>query len=131
LKWIEEDTYILAVADKFLKTYLLVVPFDGLSLILRMYIATTDRIRILLYMNIIGNVVNILSHYICLYYLQIGIRAAPISITLAYVSLVITGILYIRFSSMYEETWHPITRACLQEWNVYLKLALPGVVSMM
>jgi hypothetical protein len=60
-----------------------------------------------------------------------GIRAAPISITLAYVSIVITGILYIRFSSMYEETWYPITRACLQEWNVYLKLALPGVVSMM
>ncbi len=82
-------------------------------------------------MNIIGNVVNILSHCICLYYLHMGIRAAPISITLAYVSIVITGILYTRFSSMYEETWHPVTRACLQEWNVYLKLALPGVVSMM
>jgi MATE family multidrug resistance protein len=131
LKWIEKDTYILGVADKFLQTYLLVVPFDGLSLILRMYIASTGRIRILVYMNIIGNVVNILSHYICLYHLHMGIRASPISITLAYISLVITALIYIRFSSMYEETWHPVTRACLQEWNVYLKLALPGVVSMM
>ncbi len=129
MKWIEKDAYILEVAEKFLQAYLLVVPFDGLSLILRMYIASTGRIRILVYMNIIGNVVNILSHYICLYYLQMGIYAAPISITLAYVSLVITALIYIRFSSMYEETWRPVTRACLQEWNVYLKFALPGVVS--
>jgi Na+-driven multidrug efflux pump len=98
---------------------------------LRMYIANTGRTRILIYINLIGNVINILSHYICIYHLHLGIRSAPISITLAYASIVIASVVYIRFSSIYEETWHPVTRACLLEWNTYLKLALPGVLAIM
>ncbi len=60
-----------------------------------------------------------------------GFRAAPVSLILAYASILITAIIYIRFSSIYKDTWHPITRACLQEWDIFLKLALPGAVLVM
>ncbi len=127
----EKDPTVLELADRFLQLYLPVAPLDALSLMLRMYIASTGRTRALVYMNLVGNGVNIVSHYICIYYLLLDIRSAPISITFAYASIVITGILYIRFSPIYEETWHPITRACLQNWSTYLNLAIPGVVSIM
>ena len=80
-------------------------------------------------MNIIGNAVNIVLHYILLHHLHFDVRAAPISITCAYASIVITAIIYMRISRIYEETWHPITYACLQDWTMFLKLALPGVLS--
>ncbi|CAF5174046.1 unnamed protein product, partial [Rotaria sp. Silwood1] len=34
----------------------------------------------------------------------------------------------IRWSSIAKETWHSPTRDCLQEWNMYLKLGIPGII---
>lgn len=74
---------------------------------------------------------NILAHYICIYPLNMGVRGAAIALIITFASLVILSILYIRFSSTYKDTWHPITRACLQERGAYLKLGLTGVCLMM
>jgi Na+-driven multidrug efflux pump len=100
-------------------------------LLLRIYVASTGRVIPIFIVHIIGNIFNFISHYICIYQLNLGIRAAPISITIAYTAIVLCYVVYIRFSSLYADTWHPITRACLQEWNIYLQYALPGVVVMM
>ena len=128
MKWIQPDPNVFAITDKVLQLYLLAVPFNALQLMLGIYIATTGRTREFIYPNIVGNVVNVLSHYICIYHLHLGFRAAPVSITIANISIVITATLFIRFSSIYEETWHPFSRACLQEWSIYLKLAIPGIM---
>ncbi len=78
LEWIEKDKQVLAITNEFLQFFLLVVPFNALSLMLRMYIANTGRTQVFIYINLIRNVINILSHYICIYHLHLGIRSAPI-----------------------------------------------------
>jgi len=117
--------------NQFTQIFIFVAPLDGISSILRMYIATAGKTSALIYIHLIGNGVNILAHYICLYQLNMGVRGAAVSLIIAFASLVILSILYIRFSSVYKETWYPITRACLQEWDIYLKLGIPGVALMM
>ncbi len=131
LKWIQHDDSVIALTNISLQSYVALVPLDALALLLRTYIASSGRNLPLLVINGLGNVVNIISHYICLYIIHMGIYAAPVSITLAYATIVLSAMIYIRTSSLYEETWHPITRACLQEWNVYLKLAFSGLISVM
>ena len=131
LKWIEPDQHVVALTNTYLQFYLAIPPLEALTFLLRLYIVTSGRTQSILFIFAFGNVVNILSHYICLYHLHMDIRAAPISMTLAYTAIVLCSIVYIRTSPIYEETWHPVTYACLQEWDVYLKLAVPGVMSIM
>ena len=93
-----------------------------------MYILTTGKQLPIIISNIFANIISAIAHYICLYKLNLGIRSAPISITIAYAFIVLCYILYIRFSSLHKETWQPITRACLEDWHIYLKYAMPGIV---
>ncbi|CAF0928092.1 unnamed protein product [Adineta steineri] len=124
-----KNQHTITLTDNILRCYLFLVPLDALALLLRSYITSSGRIFPTVVIYLIGNIVNIISHYICLYHTDINIYSSPLSIILSYLTIVISIIIYIRISFFYEETWHPITHACLQEWNIYLKLALPGVMS--
>jgi MATE family multidrug resistance protein len=95
------------------------------------YIASNEKTWPLLIINSIGNSVNVLLNYLFLYKFHLGIRSVPFSITISYATIAICAFLYIRFSSIYKETWHPINRACLEEWDVYLRLSVPGVLMVM
>lgn len=121
----------MKLANVFLRTFLLAVPFDGLSMLLQKYIASNERTWPLLIINLIGNGVCVLVNYLLLYKLHMGIRAVAISVTVSYAVITVCAALYIRFSSIYTETWHPITRACLDEWRAYLRLSAPGVLMVM
>ncbi|CAF0755749.1 unnamed protein product [Adineta steineri] len=131
LKLVEHDHEVVRLADIFLRSFLLAVPFDGLSMLLQKYIASNEKTWPLLIINLIGNGINALLNYLFLYKFHLGIRSVPLSITISYGVIALCALIYIRVSSIYKETWHPITRACLDEWNVYLKLSIPGVLMVM
>jgi MATE family multidrug resistance protein len=131
LRLIEHDQEVVRLADLFLRSFLLAVPFDGLSMLFQKYIASNEKTWPLLVINLIGNSVNGILNYLFLYKFHLGIRSVSLSITISYGIIALCALLYIRFSSIYTETWHPITRACLEEWNVYLKLSVPGVIMIM
>ena len=100
-------------------------------MLLQKYIASNERTWPLLIINLIGNSVNGLSNYFLLYKFHMNIRSVPISITISYGIIALCAFIYIRFSSIYTETWHPINRECLNEWNIYLKLSIPGILMVM
>jgi Na+-driven multidrug efflux pump len=95
------------------------------------YIASNEKTWPLFIINVIGNIVNAILNYLFLYKFHMGIRSVPISMTISYAIIALCAFFYIRFSSIYKETWHPINRACLTEWDVYLKLSVPGVLMVM
>ncbi|CAF2343498.1 unnamed protein product [Rotaria sp. Silwood2] len=131
LKLIEHDQEVVRIADAFLRSFIVAVPFDGLSMLLQKYIASNEKTWPLLVINLIGNGVNGLLNYLFLYKFHLGVRSVPISITISYGIIALCAFFYIRFSSIYNETWHPINRACLNEWSVYLKLSVPGILMVM
>jgi len=100
-------------------------------MLLQKYIASNEKTWPLLIINLIGNGANAFLNYLFLYKLHLGIHLVPISIAISYGIIGLCAFLYIRFSSIYKETWHPINRACLDEWNVYLRLSAPGVLMVM
>jgi Na+-driven multidrug efflux pump len=128
---IEHDQQVVRLTDIVLRSFLLVVPFDGLSMLLQKYIASNEKTWPLLIINLIGNGVNGILNYFFLNKLHLGIRFVPISIAISYAVIVLCAFFYIRFSSIYKETWHPINRACFDEWNMYLRLSAPGVLMIM
>ncbi|CAF1486730.1 unnamed protein product [Adineta ricciae] len=129
LRWIEHDPHVITLTNTFLQLYLPVVPLDAVISLLRMYLASCGRTHPIVIIFAIGNVIHIISLYICLYYLHIGLHAVPISAIVSYTTILLAFVTYIRSSTLYEETWRPVTRACLREWDTYLKLAVPGAFS--
>ncbi|CAF0930976.1 unnamed protein product [Rotaria sp. Silwood1] len=131
LRLVEHDQQVVRLADAFLRSFVVAVPFDGLSMLLQKYIASNEKTWPLLVINLIGNGVNGLLNYLFLYKFHLGIHAVPISITISYGIITLCAFLYIRFSSIYNETWYPINGACLNEWTIYLKLSMPGILMIM
>lgn len=131
MKLIEPDQHVVILADQFLRWLILIVPFDGLSMLLQKYIASNEKTMPLLIINGLGNCINAALNYLFLYQFDLGIRSLPLAMTISYAFNSILALIYIRLSTIYKETWHPINRACLQEWDVYLKLSAPGVLMVM
>ncbi|CAF0885948.1 unnamed protein product [Rotaria sordida] len=131
LKLIEHDQQVVRLADTFLRSFLVAVPFDGLSMLLQKYIASNEKTWPLLIINLLGNGVNVILNYLFLYKFHWDMRSVPISITISYAIIAVCAFFYIRFSSIYKETWYPINRACLNEWKTYLKLSAPGILMIM
>ena len=121
----------MLLTDEFLRSFLIVVPCDGLSMLLQKYIASNEKTVPLLVINFIGNLVNLVLNYLFLYHFDLGIRSIPMAMAIAYASNSVCAMIYIRLSSIYKKTWHPVNRACLQEWDAYLKLSIPGIIMIM
>lgn len=119
------------MVEPIVKIYLFLAPFDGLALLLRSYITSNGKLTPVLFINGLGNLINIIAHCVCVYGLKIGTYSPPVCLILAHIGIDITAILYIRMSSLYKETWHCIDRSCLEEWTAYAKLAIPGVFTTM
>ncbi|XP_053130694.1 multidrug and toxin extrusion protein 1 isoform X3 [Hemicordylus capensis] len=78
--------------------------------------------------GIAGNVVNVVANLIFLYQLDMGVRGSAWANTIAQYSQAIALFLYIRWKKLHVETWGGWSAACLQEWDVFMALAIPSML---
>ncbi|XP_062816737.1 multidrug and toxin extrusion protein 2 isoform X2 [Anolis carolinensis] len=78
--------------------------------------------------GIAGNVVNLIANYIFLYQLEMGVRGSAWANTIAQYSQAISLFLYIRWKKLHVETWGGWSIECLQEWDVFMSLAVPSML---
>ncbi|CAF1463437.1 unnamed protein product [Didymodactylos carnosus] len=123
---ISEQVYRLT--QQYITIGIFIIPFDGLLVVIQKYIINLGSTWSILIINIIGNMFNLLFHYVFLYVFKFGIRSAPVSLALSYMSMIIMAFGYLKITKLYADSWQPITRNCLKEWLPYLKLAIPGVL---
>ncbi|XP_054857624.1 multidrug and toxin extrusion protein 1-like [Eublepharis macularius] len=76
----------------------------------------------------IGNVVNLIANYVFLYQLGMGVRGSAWANTIAQYSQAIILFLYIRWKKLHVETWGGWSTECLQEWGVFMSLAIPSML---
>ncbi|KAL8199051.1 UNVERIFIED_CONTAM: hypothetical protein K2H54_032936, partial [Gekko kuhli] len=75
-----------------------------------------------------GNIVNLIANYVFLYELEMGVRGSAWANTIAQYSQAIILFLYIRWKKLHVETWGGWSTECLQEWDVFLSLAVPSML---
>ncbi|XP_061461276.1 multidrug and toxin extrusion protein 1 isoform X2 [Rhineura floridana] len=78
--------------------------------------------------GIAGNVVNLIANYIFLYQLHMGVRGSAWANTIAQFSQAIALFLYIRWKKLHTETWGGWSLDCLQEWDIFMSLAVPSML---
>ncbi|XP_060114987.1 multidrug and toxin extrusion protein 1 [Heteronotia binoei] len=75
-----------------------------------------------------GNIVNLIANYVFIYELEMGVRGSAWANTIAQYSQAIFLFLYIRWKKLHVETWGGWSSECLQEWDVFLALAVPSML---
>ncbi|XP_063002870.1 multidrug and toxin extrusion protein 1 [Elgaria multicarinata webbii] len=75
-----------------------------------------------------ANIVNLVANYIFIYELHMGVRGSAWANTIAQYSQAIALFLYIRWKKLHVKTWGGWSTECLQEWNVFMALAIPSML---
>ncbi|XP_007544761.1 multidrug and toxin extrusion protein 1 isoform X2 [Poecilia formosa] len=75
----------------------------------------------------VGNVLNVLINYVFLYHLEQGVAGSAAANTISQYLLALLLHVYIWWTGLHKATWGGWSLDCLQEWGLFIKLAVPSM----
>ncbi|XP_071754215.1 multidrug and toxin extrusion protein 1 [Centroberyx gerrardi] len=75
-----------------------------------------------------GNVLNVITNYIFLYRLDLGVAGSAAANAISQYSLAVFLYVYICFRGLHKATWEGWSQDCLQEWGPFIHLAIPSML---
>ncbi|KAJ7308816.1 hypothetical protein JRQ81_008084 [Phrynocephalus forsythii] len=78
--------------------------------------------------GIAANVINLIANYVFLYQLGLGVTGSAWANTISQYSQAIALFFYIRWKKLHVETWGGWSVECLQEWDIFMSLAVPSML---
>ncbi|XP_054897703.1 multidrug and toxin extrusion protein 1-like [Poeciliopsis prolifica] len=75
----------------------------------------------------VGNVLNVLINYIFLYHLELGVAGSAAANTISQYVLALFLHVYVWWRGLHKATWGGWSLDCLQEWGLFVKLAIPSM----
>ena len=127
---LHQDVTVAAIAGKYLRILCVAKPAVILFILSTKFLQTQNVVVPTIFLTGLGNVVNIGCHYLFVIHLGFGVEGSAISISLAYWSLAIMYVVYIRCSSLYHTSWPGWTIDSFQGWLHYCKYGIPGMIMM-
>ncbi|XP_067866738.1 multidrug and toxin extrusion protein 1-like [Heterodontus francisci] len=76
----------------------------------------------------IANIFNALINYLLLFVLALGVQGSAAANVVSQYSQVILLFVYIRWRKLYVGTWAGWSTDCLQEWGLFIRLAIPSML---
>ncbi|XP_064636391.1 multidrug and toxin extrusion protein 1-like isoform X2 [Lineus longissimus] len=96
--------------------------------ILIKYLRTQSIIIPPLVIGFIGAAVNAVMHGVLVYWLMWGTDGSAIAQALAFICMFLATLAYILYSKVYELTWPGWTFEAFEEWGLFLRLAIAGLL---
>ncbi|KAM4583728.1 multidrug and toxin extrusion protein 1-like [Odontesthes bonariensis] len=78
--------------------------------------------------GIAGNVLNAIINYIFLYPLELGVAGSAAANAISQYLLALLLYVYIYWRGLHKATWGGWSLDCLQEWGLFIKLAIPSML---
>ncbi|XP_073330499.1 multidrug and toxin extrusion protein 1-like [Pagrus major] len=76
----------------------------------------------------IGNVLNVVINYIFLFPLELGVAGSAAANAISQYLLALLLYFYIYWRGLHKATWGGWSLDCLQEWGLFVKLAIPSML---
>uniref|UniRef100_UPI00398E7B88 multidrug and toxin extrusion protein 1-like n=1 Tax=Pristiophorus japonicus TaxID=55135 RepID=UPI00398E7B88 len=76
----------------------------------------------------IANIFNVAINYLLLYVLPLGVQGSAAANVVSQYCQAILLFLYIRWKKLHVETWAGWSIDCLQEWGLFIRLAIPSLL---
>ncbi|RXN07624.1 multidrug and toxin extrusion 1-like protein [Labeo rohita] len=123
-----QDPEVARIAQLYVVCYLPAVPAMFLHQLQVAYLQNQGVILPQMYAAIAANIANVVTNYILLNWLDLGLYGSAAANTVSQVYICVFLYLYIRWKKLHVETWGGWSCDSLQEWDGYMKLAIPSTM---
>uniref|UniRef100_A0A3B3D3E7 Multidrug and toxin extrusion protein n=1 Tax=Oryzias melastigma TaxID=30732 RepID=A0A3B3D3E7_ORYME len=118
-----QDPDVARIAQFYITAFLPAVPVSHL-----ICFTVSGIILPQMYTAALGNVANIITNYILIYWLDLGVGGSAAANTLSQIYICAFLFLYIWWRKIHVKTWGGWSVESLQEWGSYMKLAVPSTL---
>uniref|UniRef100_A0A8C4I8C7 Multidrug and toxin extrusion protein n=1 Tax=Dicentrarchus labrax TaxID=13489 RepID=A0A8C4I8C7_DICLA len=124
-----QDPEVTRIAQLYITGFIPAVPvsLSGCNNIV-WFLCTQGIILPQMYTAAMANIANVLTNYIFLYWLDLGVSGSAAANTLSQIYICAFLFAYIWWKRLHVTTWGGWSIESLQEWGSYMKLAIPSTL---
>ncbi|KAL7400429.1 hypothetical protein ABVT39_012225 [Epinephelus coioides] len=123
-----QDPEVARIAQLYMTAFLPAVPAMFLYHLQVSYLQNQGIILPQMYTAAMANIANVVTNYIFLYWLDLGVSGSAAANTLSWIYICTFLFAYIRWKNLHVTTWGGWSVESLQEWGSYMKLAIPSTL---
>ncbi|GES81982.1 MATE efflux family protein [Rhizophagus clarus] len=130
LVYLGQDEEASAYAQKFLRWSILGAPATFIFWCVEKFLQGQGIMQATSYVLIIISPISIILNYALVWWepIALGFIGAPIATNISNWLMLILSILYIKYIDGHQ-AWGGWTRACLDDWSSFTRLAIPGILT--
>ncbi|XP_070839137.1 multidrug and toxin extrusion protein 1 [Chaetodon trifascialis] len=122
-----QEDEVARIAHLYVMVFLPAVPAMFLHFLQVAYLQNQGIILPQLYTAAAANVFNLAANYVLIISLDLGVLGSAIANSLSQIAICLLLYGYIRWKKLHQKTWGGWSTDCLQEWDSYMKLAIPSL----
>ncbi|XP_061575594.1 multidrug and toxin extrusion protein 1-like [Cololabis saira] len=123
-----QDSEVARIAQLYITAFLPAVPAMFLFNLQVSYLQNQGIILPQMYAAALANIANLVTNYIFLYWLNLGVAGSAAANTLSQIYICVFLFGYIWWKKLHVTTWRGWSAESLQEWGSYMKLAIPSTL---
>ncbi|AWO98809.1 putative multidrug and toxin extrusion protein 1-like [Scophthalmus maximus] len=123
-----QDPEVTRIAQLYITAFLPAVPAMFLHHLQVSYLQNQGIIMPQMYTAALANIANVVTNYICLYWLDLEVSGSAAANTLSQIYICAFLFAYIWWKKLHVNTWGGWSVESLQEWGSYMKLAIPSTL---
>nr|XP_029535893.1 multidrug and toxin extrusion protein 1-like [Oncorhynchus nerka] len=123
-----QEPEVARIAQLYVIAYLPAVPAIFLHQLQASYLQNQGIILPQMYTAAAANIANVVTNYILLYWMDLGVIGSAAANTLSQLYICSFLFAYICWKKLHVKTWGGWTTEALQEWGSYMKLAIPSTL---
>ncbi|XP_049322843.1 multidrug and toxin extrusion protein 1 isoform X1 [Astyanax mexicanus] len=125
---VKQNPDVAKLSQMYVKIFMPALPALFVFIIESTYLQNQGIIWPLVITGAIANVLNALSNYVFLFVLDLGVPGSAAANTVSQYLMAIVLFIYIRCRGLHKDTWYGWSMECLQEWDTFFHLAIPGLL---
>ncbi|KAE8295168.1 Multidrug and toxin extrusion protein 1 [Larimichthys crocea] len=123
-----QDPEVTRTAQLYITSFLPAVPAMFLHHLQVSYLQNQGIILPQMYAAAMANIANVVTNYIFLYWLDLGVSGSAAANALSQIYICAFLFAYIWWKKLHVTTWGGWSVESLQEWGSYMKLAIPSTL---
>lgn len=123
-----QDPEVSRIAQLYITAYIPAIPAIFLYLLQVSYLQNQGIILPQMYTAVLANLANVLTHYVLISWLDLGVSGSVAANSLAQIYLCVFLFVYIWWKKLHVATWGGWSMDSLQEWGSFMKLAIPSTL---
>ncbi|XP_036941013.1 solute carrier family 47 member 4 [Acanthopagrus latus] len=123
-----QDPNVARIAQLYITAFIPAVPAMFLHGLQVSYLQNQGIILPQMYTAALANIANVLTNYIFLYWLDLGVSGSAAANTLSQIYVCGFMFAWIWWKKLHVTTWGGWSVESLQEWGSYMKLAIPSTL---